>query len=190
VAVDGQVALVFDCDGTLADTDRYGHLPAFNQTFAEFGLPVRWTEEQYGEKLRIGGGKERMASLLTAEFVAEAGLPTDPEGQTAAVATSVGCDSRPRGIVAMNWARRSGVSSPMNFSSNPVSPATGLMTFTRMLSPASSAAIERDVTIAAPLLPLYHVSPGRGRTPAVDAIVTKTPLRCARKCGTACFAVR
>ena len=30
-------ALIFDCDGVLADTERYGHLPAFNQTFAEFG---------------------------------------------------------------------------------------------------------------------------------------------------------
>ena len=79
-------ALIFDCDGVLADTERFGHLPAFNQTFAEFGLPVRWSEEEYGEKLRIGGGKERMASLLTPEFVREAGLPSDPEGQRAAVA--------------------------------------------------------------------------------------------------------
>ena len=31
-------ALIFDCDGVLADTERDGHLPAFNQTFAEFGL--------------------------------------------------------------------------------------------------------------------------------------------------------
>jgi HAD superfamily hydrolase (TIGR01509 family) len=79
-------ALVFDCDGVLADTERYGHLPAFNQTFEEFGLPVRWSEEEYGRKLQIGGGKERMASLLTPEFVREAGLPTDPEGQRAQVA--------------------------------------------------------------------------------------------------------
>ena len=66
-------ALIFDCDGVLADTERFGHLPAFNQTFAEFGLPVRWSEEEYGEKLQIGGGKERMASLLTPEFVARGG---------------------------------------------------------------------------------------------------------------------
>lgn len=78
--------LIFDCDGVLADTERDGHLPAFNQTFAEFGLPVRWSEEEYGEKLRIGGGKERMASLLTPELVREAGLPSDPEGQRAAIA--------------------------------------------------------------------------------------------------------
>lgn len=79
-------ALIFDCDGVLADTERYGHLPAFNQTFEEFGLPVRWTEEEYGEKLKIAGGKERMTSLLTEDFVRDAGLPTDPDGQKAAVA--------------------------------------------------------------------------------------------------------
>jgi HAD superfamily hydrolase (TIGR01509 family) len=79
-------ALVFDCDGVLADTERLGHLPAFNQTFEEFGLPVRWTELEYGRKLAIGGGKERMASLLTPEFVAAAQLPTDPDGQRDAVA--------------------------------------------------------------------------------------------------------
>ncbi|WP_433384381.1 HAD-IA family hydrolase [Actinoplanes sp. CA-142083] len=57
-------ALVFDCDGVLADTERYGHLPAFNATFEQFGLPAHWSEREYGEKLSIGGGKERMASLF------------------------------------------------------------------------------------------------------------------------------
>jgi HAD superfamily hydrolase (TIGR01509 family) len=74
-------ALIFDCDGVLADTERDGHRPAFNETFAEVGLPVHWSEEEYGVKLRIGGGKERMASLLTNEFVRANGLPTDAEGQ-------------------------------------------------------------------------------------------------------------
>lgn len=78
--------LIFDCDGVLADTERFGHLPAFNQTFSEFGLPVQWSEAEYGRKLAIGGGKERMTSLLTPEFVAAAGLPSDPEGQQQAVA--------------------------------------------------------------------------------------------------------
>jgi HAD superfamily hydrolase (TIGR01509 family) len=82
----GPSALILDCDGVIADTERYGHLVAFNQTFAEFGLPVRWTPREYKDKLRIGGGKERLASLLTPGFVAEAGLPADPEGQRTAVA--------------------------------------------------------------------------------------------------------
>ena len=74
-------ALIFDCDGVLADTERDGHRRAFNETFAEVGLPVEWSEAEYGEKLKIGGGKERMASLLTDEFVQANGLPPDPDGQ-------------------------------------------------------------------------------------------------------------
>lgn len=71
-------ALIFDCDGVLADTERDGHLPAFNQTFAEVGLPVRWSDREYAEKVRIGGGKERMSSLLTPALIRKAGLPKDP----------------------------------------------------------------------------------------------------------------
>jgi HAD superfamily hydrolase (TIGR01509 family) len=79
-------ALIFDCDGVLADTEPYGHLPAFNQTFRELGLPVQWTTEEYAERVKISGGKERMASLLTPEFVRQANLPTDPEAQKAMLA--------------------------------------------------------------------------------------------------------
>jgi HAD superfamily hydrolase (TIGR01509 family) len=78
--------LLFDCDGVLADTERFGHLPAFNATFREFGLPVEWSAEEYGRLLQIGGGKERMATLLTPEFVAATGLPSDPDGQAAELA--------------------------------------------------------------------------------------------------------
>ena len=78
--------LIFDCDGVLADTERDGHRPAFNQTFEEFGLPAHWSVEEYGRALRIGGGKERMRALLTPEFVARAGLPSDAEGQAAEIA--------------------------------------------------------------------------------------------------------
>ena len=71
-------ALIFDCDGVLADTERYGHLPAFNATFEEFNLPVRWDEDEYAERLKIGGGKERMASLFADPgFVEAAGIPDD-----------------------------------------------------------------------------------------------------------------
>ena len=57
-------ALIFDCDGVLADTERDGHRPAFNQAFAEAGMDVAWDEEEYGRRLKIGGGKERIASLF------------------------------------------------------------------------------------------------------------------------------
>jgi HAD superfamily hydrolase (TIGR01509 family) len=79
-------ALIFDCDGVLADTERYGHLPAFNALFAELGLPLTWSQEEYGAKLAIAGGKERMASELTPQFIAANGLPTDHEALAAQVA--------------------------------------------------------------------------------------------------------
>ena len=40
-------ALIFDCDGVLADTERYGHLPAFNQTFAVEDSPTGWWVTPY-----------------------------------------------------------------------------------------------------------------------------------------------
>jgi HAD superfamily hydrolase (TIGR01509 family) len=52
-------ALIFDVDGTLADTER-SHLAAFNHAFAEEGLPWRWDEALYTELLEISGGKERI----------------------------------------------------------------------------------------------------------------------------------
>ncbi len=72
-------ALIFDCDGVLADTEKDGHLPAFNAAFAEAGLPIAWSEAEYAEKVRIGGGKERIASVFTPELDTQLGLSTDVE---------------------------------------------------------------------------------------------------------------
>ncbi|NEP09198.1 MAG: HAD-IA family hydrolase [Symploca sp. SIO2C1] len=56
-------ALIFDCDGVLADTERDGHLVAFNQMWREHGVNWQWSLAQYAQKVKIGGGKERMFSL-------------------------------------------------------------------------------------------------------------------------------
>lgn len=53
-------ALVWDVDGTLAETEDQGHRVAFNQAFEEAGLPWRWDRALYGEWLAITGGKERL----------------------------------------------------------------------------------------------------------------------------------
>lgn len=53
-------ALLFDVDGTLADTERDGHRPAFNAAFREYGLDWDWDVALYGELLAVTGGKERM----------------------------------------------------------------------------------------------------------------------------------
>ncbi len=57
-------ALIFDVDGTLADTERDGHRPAFNQAFSEAGLDWHWDVALYGKLLSVTGGKERMKHYI------------------------------------------------------------------------------------------------------------------------------
>ena len=53
-------ALIFDVDGTLADTERDGHRIAFNLAFRQAGLDWYWHEALYGQLLAVTGGKERI----------------------------------------------------------------------------------------------------------------------------------
>ncbi|MDJ0658984.1 MAG: HAD family hydrolase [Crocosphaera sp.] len=57
-------ALIFDVDGTLAETEKDGHRIAFNRAFAEADLNWYWSESLYGELLEISGGKERISYYL------------------------------------------------------------------------------------------------------------------------------
>jgi HAD superfamily hydrolase (TIGR01509 family) len=57
-------ALIFDVDGTMADTERDGHRVAFNLAFVESGLDWDWTVELYGKLLEITGGKERIQHFI------------------------------------------------------------------------------------------------------------------------------
>jgi beta-phosphoglucomutase-like phosphatase (HAD superfamily) len=58
-------ALVFDVDGTLAETEEL-HRAAFNETFRAFALPWHWDAKLYRELLRIGGGRERLLHYMRA----------------------------------------------------------------------------------------------------------------------------
>ncbi|MFW5450197.1 MAG: HAD family hydrolase [Methylophagaceae bacterium] len=58
-------AVIFDVDGTLAETERDGHRVAFNRAFSDAGLDWNWDEELYGELLAVTGGKERMRFFLS-----------------------------------------------------------------------------------------------------------------------------
>ncbi len=66
-------ALIFDVDGTLADTERDGHLVAFNMAFKEAGLDWHWSVELYGKLLAVTGGKERICYYLNEFYAAERG---------------------------------------------------------------------------------------------------------------------
>lgn len=58
-------AVIFDVDGTLADTERDGHRVAFNRAFAQSGLDWNWSVATYGELLAVTGGKERIRHFAT-----------------------------------------------------------------------------------------------------------------------------
>ncbi len=69
-------AILFDVDGTLADTEE-GHRQAYNRAFAEFGLDWAWDVELYGRLLEVAGGKERMRHFLSDFY--PGGLPPDAD---------------------------------------------------------------------------------------------------------------
>ena len=57
-------ALIFDVDGTLADTERDGHRIAFNRAFADLEFDWHWSIDLYGELLEVAGGKERIQHFI------------------------------------------------------------------------------------------------------------------------------
>lgn len=67
-------ALLWDCDGVIAETERDAHRVAFNRAFQSLGLATHWNVDLYGELVRIGGGKERMTA-----FFESAGWPEGRE---------------------------------------------------------------------------------------------------------------
>lgn len=52
--------VLFDVDGTLAETERDGHRVAFNEAFAARGLDDVWDEVMYGDLLAVAGGRQRL----------------------------------------------------------------------------------------------------------------------------------
>ena len=59
-------ALIFDVDGTIADTEET-HRQAFNAAFLEHGLAWDWVRPEYAELLRTSGGKERIALYIESQ---------------------------------------------------------------------------------------------------------------------------
>lgn len=69
-------AVIFDVDGTLAETERNGHRVTFNRAFEKAGLADRWDERLYGELLNVAGGRERILSYFRDR---RSTLPENPE---------------------------------------------------------------------------------------------------------------
>jgi putative hydrolase of the HAD superfamily len=57
-------ALIFDVDGTIANTEHRGHLPACNEAFAALGYPIKWSWEAFKAMQPIPGNALRMRQSL------------------------------------------------------------------------------------------------------------------------------
>ena len=57
-------AIIFDVDGTLADTEQHGHLPACNDAFAQLGYSIHWSWDEFKTMLPVQGNALRMRQTL------------------------------------------------------------------------------------------------------------------------------
>lgn len=71
-------AIIFDVDGTLADTED-GHRLSFNKAFAECGLDWSWDVALYDKLLKVTGGKERIKYFVS-DFLTGFEKPADFDG--------------------------------------------------------------------------------------------------------------
>ncbi|MGH8882724.1 MAG: HAD family hydrolase, partial [Stackebrandtia sp.] len=86
--IDPLRAVIFDVDGTLADTERDGHRVAFNEAFEAAGLDYRWSVPEYGELLITTGGRRRIEGYLQSKG--------HPPAEAAALATELHRDKTRR----------------------------------------------------------------------------------------------
>lgn len=77
-------ALIFDVDGTIAETERDGHRVAFNRAFALAELDWNWSVELYGELLEVAGGKERIRFYIE-KYKPDFRSPDDLDGWIASL---------------------------------------------------------------------------------------------------------
>jgi len=145
-------AIIFDVDGTLADTENI-HRQAFNTAFREFGLDWEWSKEKYMRLLSISGGRERIRACLE----------TDPE-----MNGSTGCT---RELAQRIHRRKSEIYKDM-INSDHVTLRSGVV---RLLNEAISEGIRLAIATSSStsnIETLLENTLGRETTTLFDAIVT------------------
>lgn len=107
-------ALIFDVDGTLAETEE-AHRAAFNNTFAKWGLDWHWSQSDYRTLLKVTGGKERIRAFqsslagarLTDEQIAQ--MHKEKTARYGEILASGLLELRPGVAALIDTARRAGV---------------------------------------------------------------------------------
>lgn len=164
-------ALLFDVDGTLAETEAL-HRRAFNEAFAAAGLPWRWTPQRYAELLRVAGGRERIAHFQSAYPRETAGIVLDQptietlhRDKNARYAQMLACGALPLrpGVVRLaQEAAASGVRIAIVTTTSPENVAALLAALWPDDAPAFSALITaREAPQKKPDPQAYHVALAR-----------------------------
>ena len=191
-------ALIFDVDGTLADTERDGHRIAFNQAFQSAGLDWHWSVALYGALLAVTGGKERIRHYL-AQFHPErlndpacdaliGSLHQRKTRAYAALAASGGLPLRPGVARLIDEARRAGLRLAI---ATTTTPENVTVLLEHSLQPGSAAWFEvigaGDVVAAKkPAADIYHWVLARLKLPAAACLAVEDSdngLRAARGAG-------
>ncbi|WP_328809284.1 HAD-IA family hydrolase [Roseibium aggregatum] len=111
--MEGLKALIFDVDGTLAETEEL-HRQAFNRTFQDFGLDWHWSVDTYRDLLKTAGGKERLrvwrdrvGARVSDATITE--LHKEKTGHYGRLMSEAGVRLRPGIADLMDFARKNGL---------------------------------------------------------------------------------
>ena len=187
-------ALIFDVDGTLAETEEL-HRQAFNESFAASGLSWVWDQALYARLLEVTGGKERIAHYLrdygtdvALDRAAIAALHADKTARYTALVAEGGLALRPGVARLIAEAEAAGIRLAIATTTSRPN-VDALLRATLGRQPFDVIAAGDEVTAKKPAPDVYELALGRLALPAAACVAledTLNGLRSAQGAGLRC----